>query len=184
MARRRKEKEPEPIPPPTHIAQNYAEAVTSRACGYIPGRPELDPFGMRQEIGSLRRDPEVLKFMVRHEDIEAELRTSVPNPDSNLKLKIMNREVEEFSKVTKDFLNLMLFDEGEERTDKLPFYLDTKKNRENRAKVRERALAQSKVKIIKKTGLGKYSCIYYHLWHHYDSLTKFIIPYYIILIKY
>ena len=92
--------------------------------------------------------------MTRQEDIESELRRSVPNPDDNIKLKIMNREIEDFSKVTKDFLDLVLFDEGEQRTDKLPFYLDTKKNRESRAKVREQALAQSRVKIIKKTGSG------------------------------
>ena len=65
MARRRKEKEPEPIPPPTHIPETYDDLVRSRVLGHVTGRPELDPFGFRQEIGSLRRDPHILSMMTK-----------------------------------------------------------------------------------------------------------------------
>ena len=74
MARRRKEKEPEPLPPPTHLPQTYDELVRSPSMGYVQGRPELDPFGFRQDTGSLRRDPLVLGMMVNEDDIRLGIR--------------------------------------------------------------------------------------------------------------
>ena len=80
MARRRRQKEPEPIPPPTHIAQTYDEILRTR------GR--VAPFGIGQDVGSLRRDPNVLAFMTTEEQLLDELKVSEKSFEKNLKKKI------------------------------------------------------------------------------------------------
>ena len=136
--RRRKEKEPEPLPPPTHLPVTYDELVTSVAMGYVPGRSELDPFGLRQDVGSLRRDPVVMGMMVKEDDIKRELCQMVPKPDDNIKLKMINGEIEDFSQLTSQFADMVLFKENESKVDKLPFFANTPENRAKRDAIRQR----------------------------------------------
>ena len=77
----------------------------------------------------------------------------VPSPDDNLKLKLINRELEDFTRLSNNFADLMIFDETNEEKEKLPFFFNTPENRAKRAEIQEKA-KNHVGKKIKKSGLG------------------------------
>ena len=77
----------------------------------------------------------------------------VPSPDDNLKLKLINRELDDFTRLANSFADLMIFDETSGEKEKLPFYFNTAENRAKRAEIQENA-KNYVGKKIKKSGLG------------------------------
>ena len=77
----------------------------------------------------------------------------VPSPDDNLKLKLINRELDDFTRLANTFADLMIFDETSGEKEKLPFYFNTPENRAKRAEIQENAKNHAGKKI-KKSGLG------------------------------
>ena len=129
------QKETKPIPPPTHIAQCYDDIIQPR----IPGRPALDPFRFNDPLPTLRRDPQVLELLVPLETIMAEIEELTPPPDEHVKFKIINDEIDEFSRLVKSFSDTMLVESDESGEDALPFYLNTAQQRQHRNAIRLRA---------------------------------------------
>ena len=72
------------------------------------------------------------------EQIKNDIIELAPPPDKNLKLNMINSEVNEFSRLTNWLTDLVSYSKPENE-DPLPFYINTKKHRMLRKEIRIKA---------------------------------------------
>ena len=145
---KKKEKEPEPIPPPTHIAQSYDEYILSLARKRNSTRGnrlpramvEPDPFGIKNDLPTLRKDKRIIDLIVTKDEIEKELKNINP-PDQNEQFNDWAEQIHSFSAGVDSFSDKLLYPSISQN--ELPFYIDTPQHKRMLDQIRAEAMVNA-----------------------------------------
>ena len=77
-------------------------------------------------------------MMIPEDKIKNDIEKLIPPPDLHFKFQMINNEVNEFSRLA-NWLADRLVVEKDDDEDPLPFYINTKKHREQRQNIRAKA---------------------------------------------
>ena len=76
--------------------------------------------------------------MTPEDKIKKDIEKLIPPPDLHFKFQMINNEVNEFERLAKWLADRLVIEKDEDK-DPLPFYINTKKHREQRQDIRAKA---------------------------------------------